>query len=67
MIGTKPEKVAEIVIYALLAISIIVTLKLAKDIEFQTTSADYLTLFIVLMVGFFHNPATMSVRIFFIG
>ena len=55
-------KVAEIAIYALLAISIIATLKLAKDIEFQTTSADYLTLFIVLLVGFFKDIQFLGVN-----
>ena len=55
-------KVAEIGIYAVLGISIIITLKLAKGIEFQTTSADYLTLFIVLLVGFFKDIQFLGVN-----
>jgi len=53
----------EIVIYAFLAGSIAVTLKLAKELEFKTTSADYLTLFIVLLVGFFQDIHFLGVNL----
>ncbi len=53
----------EVVIYALLAGSIAVTLKLTKGLEFKTTSADYLTLFIVLLVGFFQDIHFLGVNL----
>jgi len=53
----------EIVIYAFLAGSIAVTLKLAKGLEFKTTSADYLTLFIILLVGFFQDIHFLGVNL----
>jgi len=56
-------KIVEIVIYALLAGSIAITLKLAKGLAFKTTSADYLTLFIVLLVGFFQDIHFLDVNL----
>ncbi len=53
----------EVVIYAFLAGSIAVTLKLAKGLEFKTTSADYLTLFIILLVGFFQDIHFLGVNL----
>ena len=53
----------EVVIYSLLAGSIAVTLKLTKGLEFKTTSADYLTLFTILLVGFFQNINFLGVNL----
>jgi len=61
--GLESYKTIEIVIYALLSGSIAITLKLAKGLEFKTTSADYLTLFIVLLVGFFQNIYFLEVNL----
>jgi len=59
----EANRIIEVVIYALLAGSIAATLKLAKELEFQTTSADYLTLFIVLLVGFFQDIHFLGVNL----
>ncbi len=61
--GLEIHKTVEIVIYTLLAGSIAVTLKLAKELEFKTTTADYLTLFIVLLVGFFQDIYFLEVNL----
>ncbi|MCF6354355.1 MAG: undecaprenyl/decaprenyl-phosphate alpha-N-acetylglucosaminyl 1-phosphate transferase [Candidatus Polarisedimenticolaceae bacterium] len=53
----------EVVIYSLLAGSIAVTLKLTKGLGFKTTSADCLTLFIVLLVGFFQDIHLLGVNL----
>ncbi len=60
-----PENMAsiEVAIYTLLAASIAVTLKLTKGLVFKTTSADYLTLFTILLVGFFQDIHFLGVNL----
>ncbi len=53
----------EVVIYASLAGGIAVTLKLTKGLEFKTSSADYLTLFIVILVSFFQDIHFLGVNL----
>jgi len=53
----------EVAIYAFLAGSIAIALKLVKGLAFKTTSADYLALFIVLLVGFFQDIHFLGVNL----
>ena len=53
----------EIAIYASLAGGIAITLKLTKGLEFKTTSADYLTLFIVILASFFQDIHFLGVNL----